>query len=81
MKQEELLDVVVNKLLAEGVTGNNYTSFKALRVLRKCVMGRKLVCYLISGNEIRVQQRLAELSQNKQIMATESFETMPYIKQ
>ena len=80
MKQDELLDIVCGRLIAEGVTGNNYTSFRALRALRKCVMGRKLVCYLISGNEIKVQQRLAELSQIKQEMATKSFETLPKIK-
>lgn len=73
MKEEDLIDVVVSRLLAEGVTGKNYTSFKALRALRKCVMGRKLVCYLISGNEIKVQQRLVELSPIKQINATEKF--------
>lgn len=81
MEQNELLDVIVCKLLAEGVTGENYTSFKALRVLRKCVSGRKLVCYLISGNEIKVQQRLTELSQIKQINATENIDVMPKITQ
>ena len=66
MKADKLLDIVVGRLIAEGVTGENYTSFRALFALRKCVMGRKLTAYLISGNEIKVQQRLIELSQIKQ---------------
>jgi hypothetical protein len=77
-KINNIITQISCRLYAEGVTGKNYTSFRALRVLRKCVMGRKLVCYLISGNEIKVQQRLSELSQIKQINATES---LPYINQ
>ena len=64
--KEDLLDIVVGRLIAEGITENNFTSFRAIRALRKCVMGRKLLVWYMSGNEIRVQKRLAELAKIKQ---------------
>jgi len=80
MKKDEVLNAIAGKLFSEGVLAGNYNTNDALMVLSHCVMPLKLQTYLVNFEE-EVKMRLLNLSQIKQEIATESFETMPKIKQ
>lgn len=80
MKIDEILNAIAGKLFSEGVLAENYNTNDALMALSHCVMPIKLQTYLVNFEE-EVKIRLLRLSQIKQEIATESFESMPQIKQ
>ena len=80
MKKNEVLDAIAGKLFSEGVLAENYNTNDALMVLSHCVMPIKLQTYLVNCEE-EVKMILKNMSQIKQINATENAESLPKIKQ
>ena len=73
MKKEEVLNIIVGKLISEGVSAKNYNTNDALMVLSHCVMPLKLQTYLVNYEE-EVKMRLENLSQIKQKFTADEAE-------
>jgi len=79
-RRDKIVEQISCRLFSEGVLAENYNRDNALNALNDCITPNRLKTWLLDYESLIVDY-LGIMSQIKQEMATESFETMPKIKQ